>query len=237
MVGRKTRDETRCLVIVLAMCAMPAATGGCNGRQPMSPTPVPAPVQPAGALTVSGTVRDEAGTPIAGARVTSEGRSPVVTDQSGRYELTAEDNALMSLLAEADGFERNEQLARPGHGTVFDLRMRHVVRMVAGEAMTLDVGPTDSLYGFDLEYRARVIRLTAPLRGLVEVELRERPDATGSPLGLSLGTASPLPGFPCCPGILASSISESGELEIKVLVPWTVTHAESFTLISRFSPR
>jgi len=228
----KVLGRARPLVSTLAIGAIFLATAGCDGSRPVSPTPVP--VQPVRAVAVFGTVRDEAGAPLAGARVTPTGRSPVVTDHSGRYEITTDTNGVLDIVAAADGFEPNEQLAQPGL-TAFDLTLRKVVRIPAGEAITLELGPTDSLYGFDREYRARVIRLTAAVYGSVEV--RATTDSTGSPLGLSLGTSSPLPGFPCCPGILNSSISESGELEIHVLVPWTVTHAESFTLISRFSPR
>jgi len=153
-----------------------------------------------------------------------------VTDESGRYEVKPDTNGLVEMVAAADGFELNRQVAQPGW-TAFDFTLRKIVRLPAGEAITLELGPTDSLYGFDDEYRARVVRLTASMHG--EVEVRATMDRTGHPLQLSLG--HPILEFPFFGLVL--TVSEGGESQVLVLVDWTMTRAESFTLVSRFSPR
>ena len=160
----------------------------CDHPAPTAPTvPAPAVAPPAAptprtfvTLRLTGFVRDDQDSPIAGARVTLVGSSPappVVTDATGFYETSAGIDTLFvvpaaSLTIRKDGYEDVDNVAifRNRQDTTADYRMFRKTMVPAGTNARVPIAFNGPLCGFELEFPCRRIVVMAPTRGTLVIE-------------------------------------------------------------------
>jgi hypothetical protein len=221
-----------CLLLIFGLLLV-AACG--SPTVPTSTTPF-AP-DPRTLVRVTGKVTDERGIGIAGAALivcTRPGRTvSAVTDAAGSYDFTDPRSSFgFGLCTERDGHEGNFQWVRSAAAEVVqDFRLRDVVRIPAGEGLTLVVDSHDTLYGSAEQFRARRVRVVAQGTGDLVVE-----GSSSSARRQALLSANALEDYPCCPARLDRAVSTGQEVSIYVLTEWTDVPAE-FSLTTRLEPR
>ena len=174
-----------------AMAGLVATTSlavglACNNSTDASRTSVsPSPAETSQLFRVYGVVVDADRTPIAGARVSVQagGQPPAldtVSDAQGAYSLELERSAFHVIAAGHEGFEPNELLLTPlGREMRFDMRLQRVVRINAGESVTLTVVPADQSCGDgDQTWLCRRVRVVAPAAGTLKLAV---PGVSSSP--------------------------------------------------------
>jgi hypothetical protein len=151
-------------------------------RSPLSPSPAAETSQP---LRVFGVVVDADRAPIAGARVSVQagGEPPALdtmSDVQGAYSLEVERAVFHVISAAHDGFEPNELLLTPfGREMRFDVRLQRIVRIKAGESVTLTVVPADpACSDGDQVWTCRRVRVVAPIGGALQFAV---PTGTSAP--------------------------------------------------------
>ena len=192
--------------------------GACDSPSTIpSPLPTPAPVTPlpAGAsVRVTGRVIDERGVPIGGAAVSSvQPDVSTATGADGSYDLSGPFGSAYGfwLMAIGPGYEPNYQWVLPTAEPTLEFRLRAVVRVTAGQGLTVAVDAGDTLYGAAEQYRARPIRVVAPATGNLVVEGSSR---TGHAV---LFSDREYEYYPCCPSRLGLAVSAGQEIKVHVL--------------------
>ncbi len=131
-----------------------------------------------------GRVREPGAGGIAGARVSEPlSGASTLTDSQGSFSIAG--LASEHLVFEKEGFEAGELDARPG---IFnDASLQRVIRVTAGESVTLQLAPHDMSYmvGADRCFPCRLIRVVNPTAGTLHVIL----NWTGSGMALNLWAA------------------------------------------------
>ena len=223
-------------VLTLAISAL-----GCDGN-PVQPTALPggvsgappsssgSPSPPLVTVTITGRVLDERGNGVAGATVLTfgTGNTRAQSDGDGRYRMDVpEGSRLVEARVDHPGYERHERylnlVAAPQN-----FLLRDIIRMVPGESLQLSVTPDDSLYGFDLEFRRRTVRVTAPTH--MQVEFEAVPDNPQFFEGIAVGV---MPTYPCCSSRQIVTLPAGQEVSVHGLMGWGATQPRTFTLTSR----
>ncbi len=258
---------------VLVSVAMLLATA-CDGRaptsatspaeSPLSPPTTPSPPTPSPdpgatpprqsmAFEMTGTVTDDEGRPVAGAKVTiildyseSYGAEPwVLTDQAGRYTVkfigvpgsnrgpAGTEESMAFAQVEVSGYGR---LARYLLGTTRDLvenfRVHLIKRITAGESALLTIAPDDGVCAIDtLPDRdficATALRVVAPRDGIMRVEAVPTQAGSALPMlevwGGQTGAPRTQPGSPT-----ALRVTAGTQYTVDVAVPWGINARQSF---------
>jgi len=191
---RRTRHTLERLTKVSPAIAVLLATTSlavglaCNSSTDVRPTPVtPSPAETSQPLRIFGVVVDADGAPIEGARVSvqTEGRpiGDTVSDILGAYAVEVEGPVYHFISAEREGFEPSELIVPPfGREMRIDMRLQRIVRINAGEWVTLRVVPADPLCGDgDQSWLCRRVRVVAPVGGSLQLAV---PGGSSAPLFL-----------------------------------------------------
>jgi hypothetical protein len=223
----RARDATvvLCLLLIGACDSPPTAS-----TLPTSPTPGNT---PAAGTRVIGSVTDERGVPIAGASISLAPQTVgTVTNPDGFYELSGAFGSSYGfpLLATREGYEPNYQWVPFATEAVRNFRLRAVIRVSAGEGLSVSVDADDTLYGSSEQYRARRVRVVALGTGGLVVEGFS---STGRRVLLSDHVFEY---SPCCPTRLDLDVSTGQEVAVHVLTSALEVPAE-FSLTTRLEPR
>lgn len=164
----------RAAVAAACTIAMAALTfASCSRSSPAAPSPTPDPVEPATPMfQLSGTVRAEQGTPVAGARVeivngAEEAPQPASTDDQGRYQMTGLPAGDYALRATADGFAPATADVTLDHDRIIDFTLippggsdgedsgpgdpEEPVRLVRIDGLVVDADTDEPLTGAHVE--------------------------------------------------------------------------------------
>ena len=169
-------------VISLALACV-----GCGSDNLVSPradanaaTAGPAP-SPTTTRTITGVVRDDRGTPIAGASVWTDYRGiTVVSGADGTFTAPISSGAgsFVWIFASKPGYEPDaQQTPEPTR----DLTLHDIIRVAAGQSVRVTVRPNDpnvwvidrlpSGQWWEFDYRTRVVRLSAAVASRVTLQL------------------------------------------------------------------
>lgn len=207
-------------VVALALVAF-----ACDERSPVAPEAQPMPGTSApSARTITGVVRDERGVPIQGATVWTHARwAPVLSDAEGRFTAPVTDGAgaWVWIFARKAGYEDDSQEINV---SARDLTLPDIVTMPVGGSARVTVGPNAPwIYvftgGSELNYRIRVVRVTAAKASTVDLRL-VADDGVATDFWVRRG---------CCvvaPGVM--NMAAGSELEVEIRVP-----AGPFEAVSR----
>lgn len=181
---------------------------------------------------VTGRVIDERGMPIAGAAISFNPQGVgIITDAAGFYELSGPISPFgFVLYATRDGYEPNYQVVPFAAEAVRNFRLRGVVRITAGEGVTVAVDSDDTLYGAAEQYRARTVRVAVQGTGTLVVE---GSSSTGHAVLLSDRVFEY---SPCCPTRLDIAVTAGQEVTVHVLTYFLEVPAE-FSVTTRLEPR
>ena len=164
--------KSGCALIVICFVAP-----GCGDSRPASvigPTTVNGPTAPVGAYTLSGTIRDLDGEPLAGVTLaitqSNQDRS-VVSDAQGRYSLHSV-NGLIYLRASKEGYLGSFVTRFVAVDQVVDIRLSTIVHLVPGTTLrgTVRGDPCDPV-GWDARALCQTIFFTAPTSGMLDLVL------------------------------------------------------------------
>jgi len=230
----------RRLLFTVLMLAIPLIA--CDGN-PVQPTALPrtgtgfSPSSPESspppAVTITGRVVDERGNGVASATVVTfgTGNTRAQTDGDGRYSMDVpRSSGIFDARVDHPGYERHERYLSLVT-TPQDFMLRDIIRMVPGESLQLSVTPEDSLYGFDLEFRRRTVRVTAPAN--MRVEFEAIPDDPLFFAGIAFGV---MPTYPCCSSRHTVTLPAGQEVSVHGLMGWGAARPQTFTLTSRILP-
>jgi hypothetical protein len=182
----------RRLVVLVGLAA-----SACNQTQPSAPTP-----SSAENFTLHGLVLDEAGTPVAGARVTVHYfsarnlDSATVTDANGSYQLSYAKEAWPFgsplITVSKAGYEdsTNPGIRSPyGGEATLTCRLYQIITIAAGEKAHLLIGQENSWVSYDGEwhwadgatdlYPSRAVHVMMPSSGTLVLDL-DADDSVGS---------------------------------------------------------
>jgi hypothetical protein len=186
--------RTLCLIAVLATVLL-TACDGYNSTTP--PSSVPTPQLPV-SIVVQGTVIDEAGEPLAGARVRLLGGAaasvPAATStDTGRFQVfgaiaQAPPGGLLELEASGEGLDPTRVLVDIRAPRQTTLRLVRAPRLRAGEPLETRLFTDASACGFDYEFLCRRFELDGDAPDAFEVEIAPV-DADGS-VGLVVGSVT-----------------------------------------------
>ena len=161
----------RCIT-VSAVASLAIILVACDGSpQAVSPTPA----ETSQRLRIFGVVIDADNTPIAGARVSvlTEERLVVdtVADAQGAYAVEIERSEYHVVSTAREGFEPSELILHPrGREMRYDVRLQRIVRINAGESVTLTVAPTGPACGDgDSIWLCRRVRVVFPAGGALQL--------------------------------------------------------------------
>ena len=181
--------------------------GGCGSSlpapaAPTAPSPNPATTFPQPVeITVNGRVVDGAtGAPINGARVSIDGRYTGTTDNSGTFSVAGlgygsnRDYTYVS----AENYAADFRWIR---GTIHNVHLHRVERIVAGESKLVTIEPDDTLcvnnvqdtLGLGPDYLCRSVFVVAPNDGAVTIEAVSTQDGAHPPVEVETRGVSP-----CC---------------------------------------
>ena len=151
----------------------PAATHG--GALPAAFVAAREPRPVASGAALAGRVTDEMGDPVRGATVFAGSGVPSTTDGDGRFELTGVVGTCpcphgVEIRTSHPQFEFSVQTVPVGTRR-FAIQLRRPLRLTAGESRMVAVGPQDTLHGFELENRARPMRIVAPDDGVLRIQV------------------------------------------------------------------
>ena len=233
--------ERGCIVLFVAL-AWTWACGGDNGIA-TSPSPSPSPTTPV-AITLNGRVTDAAtGGPIAGAVVSINGRSRATTDNSGNYSVAGlldygsnHDYTYVS----AEHYVADHRYIR---GTIQNVHLHRIERIVAGESKLLTIAPHDTLCvnnvqdtpGLGPDYLCRSVLVVAPNDGAVTIEAVSTHDGAHPRLEVETVGVSP-----CCSERIANpttiQVTAGTVIVVNVEMLSSSTSAQSF-VVTTSSPR
>ncbi len=255
MSTRRTSRPRRHKTVMKHTMLLALLVSACDHRAPTAPTvPAPAVAPPATptprtfvTFRLTGFVRDDQDTPIAGARVTLVGSSPappVVTDATGFYETSASIDTLFvvptaNLTIRKDGYEDvdNAAIFRNRQDATADYRMFRKTMVPAGTNARFSIAFNGPLCGLELEYPCRHIVVMAPTRGTLVIETVSDMPSQRFPFG-------PVPpvsyGFQ---GVtrLSKPVRAGEAVPVEILwvwsgTGWTSSGSESFTLKTSLEP-
>ena len=181
---------------------------------------------------LQGVVVDDERAPIVGATVTVRPYAtvpmpaPVVTatDSAGRYDVTFVGNLTATVQAERDGYERTLQYADVVVNAVTvtkNLRLRRVIRIMAGDSRSLVLAPDDPACGFDDEWICRTIRVTATRAGTLALDVTADDGNLRPALGIGSIAWPTIPPYPCCPRQSTQAVAGGDEVIANIMLPWT----------------
>lgn len=260
------RRSLSCSLVLLAIGSSAAACGGGTPTAPTAPAPqpppsvggTPVPVREKTTFEVTGIVTDDAGTPIAGARVSIWldyiDQPSVQTDGAGRYELRftgtpganyvrgydppGTEDSFAFVNVEAPGYEPH---SRHALGTspllVENFRLRRVQRLTAGESATVTLDRDDSVCVLDAwpgrELICRTLRVLASRDGLMTVEALPTNSSSDRPsLEVYGGNAGAPRNNPTSLQVTAGT-----QYTVHVGVPWGVAGNPSLVVTTALSTR
>jgi hypothetical protein len=226
-------STTASRAVVVFGLLLAAACDSATTPTPPPPAPLPNPLPPANQTLATGRVTDEHGLPIARASVSSFPPAvSTVTGGDGTYELSGAFGSAhgFGLLAAAEGYEPTLQWVPAAAEAVQNFRLRGIVRILAGEGVTVGVDANDTLYGSAEQYRARRVRIVPEATGTLVVE---GSSSTGHPVLLS---DQFFEYSPCCPARLDLAASTGREVTVSVLTFFTDVPA-GFSLTTRLEAR
>ena len=164
-----------------------------------------APATPAG-HRITGMVHDDEGIPVAGAAVTVyPGPHHVVTDATGRFEVTQAQPDTIEVFVAKPGYE---PIWRFFSAPAIDIVLHDIVRIAVGQSTRVTIGPTDGVGGADNEYLIRVVRVTGNARVPV--------------VGVIADDNGPVNYW----------IRAGTELEVEIRIPWNAASSRTFTVIT-----
>ena len=237
--------HTMLLALLVSACDHPAPTAPTVPESAVAPPAAPAP-RTFVTVRLTGFVRDDQNTPIAGARVTLVGSSPapappVVTDATGFYETSASIDTLFvmpaaNLTIRKDGYEDVDNVAvfRNRQDTTADYRMFRKTVVPAGTNARLPIAFNGPLCGFELEFPCRRIVVMAPARGTLVVETVSDVPPERFPFG-----PVPLVSYAFQGVTRLSKPVRAGEtVPVEILWVWsrTASGSENFTLETSLEP-
>ena len=190
------------------------------------------PAPPPAFYRITGLVVDDSGNALPGVLIsaTQSPQDTAISDADGRYELMTMRRAasFVSVKAVKDGYEANYQgLSSSAADVTFNLVMRPIVRIQPGDAYKVTVGPSDTLEGFDWEFRSRRIRVVGNTEEEVQVDLEVTADDGRPAVGLGYGDFLR---YPCCTPKLRISLRPGTEAIVHVLIGWNDPAPRTFTL-------
>jgi hypothetical protein len=199
--------------------------------------------QPA-AITLSGRVTDAAtGAPIAGAVVSINGRSRTTTDNSGNYRVAGLLDAgshLDTTYVSAENYVADYRYIR---GTIQNVRLYRIERIVAGESKLVTVAPDDTLCvnnmqdtpGIGPDYVCRSVFVVAPNDRPVTIEAVSTLDGAYPPLEVETRGV-----LPCCSERMGNpttmEVTGGTVIVVNVEMPSSSTSPQSFVVNTSPSP-
>jgi hypothetical protein len=161
-----------------------------------------------------------------------------LTDASGAYvvdfnAVRSASGAVAGLLTDKAGYEPDDRgFIRPSGSTaVQSLRIYRIRRLVPGESTHIVVAPDDPHCGIDDEWVCRTVRVTSSSSGTIMIETVA--DNGAAPLsGLEVWR----PSYSCCAPHQTISVSAGVEVIAHVLMVWTATASEGYTVSTSFAP-
>ena len=218
--------------VLIVTCVLVAACGDSPGL-PTGPTAMNGQPAPAGSHTLSGTIRDADGLPLAGVTlvvmVPTDGGS-VVSDAAGRYSL-GNLNGMITLRASKEGYFDSYQQRFIAADQVLNISLPPRVELVPGTTLRGVVGgePCDPI-GWDARARCRQIFFTPPTSGTLDLVL-----TWSGPSDLDLLVAGQYFDPPTKRGEIRAKVKVAGGLrhEIRINAYYS---AEEFELRAEFQP-
>ena len=163
----------RCALI--ALCLFVAGCGDSQGPGSLTgPTNINGVSPPPGAYTITGTIRDVDGVPVAGVTLastsSSEGRT-VVSDAAGAYSLR-NIAGLVTLRVSKDGYFESSITAFIASDQVLDIKMSPLVQLIPGTTLrgTVRGAPCDPI-GWDATALCQRIHYTPSMSGTLDLAL------------------------------------------------------------------
>ena len=159
---------------LIAICLVAAGCGDSRPASLIGPTTVTGPTAPVGAYTLSGTIRDLDGEPLAGVTVAitqpNQDRS-VVSDAQGRYSLHNVSGQIYLRVSKEGYFESSATRFVAGDQVV-DITLSALLVLVPGTTLrgTVRGDPCDPV-GWDARAPCQRIFFTAPSSGMLDLVL------------------------------------------------------------------
>lgn len=196
---------------------------------------------------LSGIARDDDYQPVSAVevnvypRIGGFGYGPIVstlTDAGGAYAVDfnavrAADGAVAGLLTHKAGYEPDDRgfIEPSGSTAVQNLRIYRIRRIVAGQSTHLVVAPDDPHCGINDQWVCRTLRVTSSSSGTIVIETVA--DSGAAPVhGLEVSS----PSYSCCAPRQTISVSAGVEVITHILMVWTATTSEGYTVSTSFAP-
>lgn len=202
---------------------------GCDERSPVAPAASPptvsAPTAPA-TRQITGVVRDDHGSPVAGAALTVyPGNHKLVSDAAGQFDVTVATSGNGSVFATKPDYESTYRYFST---SPFDVVLHDIIRLPVGQSARITVRPDDSIGGWDEEYRYRVLRVASSES--VRAEIHVIAD-DNQPADYWVQSTT------CCtsPSVAVVDIPGGTERQVEVRIPWNATASRTFTVITSSS--
>jgi hypothetical protein len=141
-----------------------------------------------------------------------------VTDDAGRFELAVGPFGSLYVTADKAGYESDAQYV---YGPTRDLVLHDIIKIRVGESVKITVGPDDPIWGFDDEFRSRIVHVNPS--GALPIHLDLVPDG-GEPGLLEV------PGRACCHSRLI--VPGGADVDVRILIPWDASTSRTFTLVT-----
>ncbi len=219
-----------------------ALTGACGGALSRPPTSGETPGDPPLAFSLSGTVRDEFGQPLADADVVAfpfgGHRASTRTDGQGTYVVDIRaaplpGSPLGTVQVSRLGYEGHFGLIPPPDGSraLVDARLYRLASIVVGETARVVVSPGDSYRRAYGEWFARRVWVQADRAGVVTIEAVPDGGSTAA-----LDVVDEWGQSYCCDARNAVRVAEGEGLHAYVLLPASATQSETYTVRTSFAP-
>jgi hypothetical protein len=227
-----------------AICLIALASGACGKNPPTTPlapsppaTTTALPTAPVQFAHIFGVVVDDRHAPVSSANLTFYGLNGPVTitgDAGGAFDVHVAPYAVgLDVVLEKPGYERTAHFIAAGVGAEVqhNLVLPAILKVPAGNSIRLSLNPDDPSCGFDDQFLCRTVRVSSPSNGTLKLEVvADRADAR---LGISLASEA----FPSLGATrLSREVTAGSETAVNVLMWWTASQPESFTLMTSLAP-
>ena len=184
-------------------------------------------------------VVDDRQVPVSSANLTfisPNGPVTITADADGAYDVHVTPYRVpgLEVVLEKPGYERTTHFiaVEVGAEVRHNLVLPAILRVPAGNSIQLSLNPDDPSCGFDDEFLCRTVRVTSSSTGTLTLEVvADRADAR-------LGIALAFDAFPSLGATrLTREVTAGSETAVNILMWWTTSQPESFTLITSFAPK